>query len=380
MPIYQRKSRHNEWWVDVYVNGRRIRRKALVQSLEGAVEHEQRIRAEVVQAENGDGLPLYSGSTFAEYAEVWMTDYVAIANRASTVEEKRSALRSHLLAAFGHLRLHEISTNIVDAQVAVWMRSGMSVKRANNLLTILRRSLRCAVEWGLLQRVPVIRHHRYFPPVPKFLTKDESRRLLDTMEPGFWRTFILFLLGTGVRFGEAAALQWEDLDLDSVRPSVTIRRAVAFGVVAETKTRASRRRIALIPEVVTALRVLRYRRPDSDWVFTSSSGAFYRPSTSARVLKRACLMAGVPVVSWHKLRHSCATQLLSCGVPLQAIKELLGHTSLEVTSIYAHVAPNLAWEYMHLLSAPAIGGATPLVTKIPVPRIPSATFDRAPLH
>lgn len=381
MPILQRKDRHNAWWVDLRLHGRRIRRKAPVQSLEGAVEYEAKLLAEAAQAEEaGNGLPLHSGSTFAEFAETWMTEYVEIANRVSTVREKQSALRSHLLPAFGGLKLSEITTNIVDAKVAVWVRSGMSVKRSNNLLTILRRSLRCAVEWGLLPQAPIIRHHRYFPPVPKFLTREESWRLVNSMEPGFWRTFVLFLLGTGVRFGEAAALRWEDLDLDSRFPTVTIRRAVALGVVAEPKTRASRRRIALIHELVLALRAHRYRRPKTEWVFTSPSGTFYRPSSTVRFLQRACLGAGVPVITWHKLRHSCATQLLSTGVPLQAIKELLGHTSLEVTSIYAHVAPNLAWEYMQRLSATSVETTTPAVTTFPVRSFPTSFHGRAPLR
>jgi hypothetical protein len=144
MSILQRQDRHSAWWVGLRLPGRRIRRKAPVQSLEGAVEYEAKLLAEAARAEEaGNGLPLCSGSTFAEFAETWMTEYVEIANRVSTVREKQSALWTHFLPTFGSLKLCEITTNTVDAKVAVWMRSGMSVKRANNLLTILRRSLRC---------------------------------------------------------------------------------------------------------------------------------------------------------------------------------------------------------------------------------------------
>jgi len=358
MPIFQRKDRHHEWWIDLRANGRRIRRKAPIQSLEGAIEHEEHLRAELVRSrELLEGFPLHPGSTFAEFAECWMTEYVAIANRVSTQREKACALRSRLLPAFGHLRLDAISTNIIDGQAAKWIRSGMSIKRANNILSVLRRALRCAVEWGILEQAPIIRHHRYFRPVPQYLTRAESRRLLDAMDPGFWKTFVCFLLGTGVRFGEAAALRWEDFDLDAAVPTVTIQRGVAHGVVSEPKTQASRRTIVLIPEVVIVLKALRYRRPNTDWVFTSPSGSFYRPSGTLKVLKRACRNAGLPELSWHKLRHSCATQLLSCGVPLPAIKEILGHANIEVTAIYTHVVPGLMWEYMNRLSDQSDAGA-----------------------
>lgn len=341
-----------EWWVDLRIGGRRVRRRSPVQTLEGAIEHERDVRAQMVHPEM-DRIPLTGGSTFAEFAEQWMTQYVAVANRPSTVREKRAALHSKLLPAFGSLPLDQITTNTVDARVARWMKEGLSIKRINNLATILRCSLRCAAEWGFLREAPRIRHHRYIPPVPQFLTRTESDRLLATMEPGFWRTLVLFLLKTGARFGEAAALKWEDLELDNTPAHVLIRRGVCNNVVAEPKTRASRRSIALNADLVVALRALKYRRPKSEWVFTSPTGKFYRPESCGHFLKQACEKAGVPIITWHKLRHSCASQLMAHGVPLVAVKELLGHTNIEVTSIYTHIAPNLMWDYIQVLSKPA---------------------------
>ncbi len=344
------------------------------------------MRYEIANAElTGDFSPLHGCSTFADFAKRWMADYVTVANRPSTQREKECALRTRLIPSFGHMQLSHISTNMVDAAVAQWLRNGMSIKRANNILTILRKALVCAVEWGFLTRAPIIRHHRYFPPIPQYLTRAESTRLLDFMEPGFWKTFVRFLLGTGVRFGEAAALRWDDLDLESNRPTVAIRRGVACGIVTEPKTRASRRTIILIPEIVIALRALRYQRRNSDWVFTSPSGQFYKPTNTNRILRAACIKAGVPIVSWHKLRHSCATQLLACGVPLPAIKEVLGHTSLEVTSIYAHVTPGLMWEYMQMLSStnqlnPPPLTASPLVPTVPAYKLNSIARSSSMLH
>ena len=349
MSIFQRKERQMAWWVDFRANGRRIRRPSPVQTLEGAIEFEIQLRTQMSQPEP-EAFPVSSQSTFAEFAQLWMTDYVAIANRPSTIHEKWIALKSRLLPAFGHLPIGAITTNMVDARIAEWHRAGTSIKRANNVATILRCALRCAVEWGYIAQAPLIRHHRYIPPVPKYLTSAESERLLASMEPGFWRTLVLFLLRTGVRFGEAAALRWEDLELDASPAFVIIRRAVCNNVVAEPKTRASRRTIALTPDIVVALRALRYNRPKGDWVFKSPLDLFYRPERTGHFLKEACRKAGVPVITWHKLRHSCASQLMARGVPLVAVKELLGHTSLDVTSIYTHVAPNLAWEYMQRLT------------------------------
>lgn len=368
MPISQRRDRAGASWIALRFEGQRIRRRSPIQTPEGAVEFESQVVQELAKKyQESDPALLACSSTYAEFADRWVRDYVAVANRASTLREKTSTLNSRLLPAFGHRPICDISTNLVDAQVANWMREGVGLKRINNILTVLRRSLRCAREWGLIAREPLIRHHRYFPPVPQYLTRDESERLLAAFEPGFWRTFALFLLRTGVRFGEAAALRWEDLELHDERPFVTIRRSVCYGIVSEPKTRAGRRTIALIPELVTALRVLKYHRQDSPWVFATPSGNFHRPNRTSPVLKRACVKAGVPVITWHKLRHSCATQLLHEGVPLIAIKDLLGHANLEVTTIYAHVTPNAMWSYMHVLSSRTPSPKTSAVTAFPLP-------------
>jgi hypothetical protein len=130
MSIFQRTDRHNQWWVSFRFHGRRVRQKSPIQSHEGALGHEAQLLAILgAEEEIKAGAPLYSGSTFAEFAERWMTDYVMIANRHTTVAEKRYALKSRITPAFGHLPLQEITTGTVDAQVATWVRSGLSIKR-----------------------------------------------------------------------------------------------------------------------------------------------------------------------------------------------------------------------------------------------------------
>jgi len=84
--------------------------------------------------------------------------------------------------------------------------------------------------------------------------------------------------------------------------------------------------------------------------------------------------AGIPIVSWHKLRHSCASQLLARRVPLPAIKEVLGHTSLEVTSIYTHIIPGLMKDYMYLLSDTSMND-----DDSPVPNFPVTPFSQMSL-
>lgn len=282
-----------------------------------------------------------------------MLDFVATNNKPSTQREKANALSSRLIPAYGNLRLDQITTDLTDRVIAEWRSAGLSAKRVNNLNTILRRALRTAVEWKVLAHEPRIRHLRVHLPPPIYLSRNEYERLIRAAQPGFWRSFITFMLATGVRFGEAAALQWADFHLDEPSPWVFIQRAVEHGHVDEPKTQSGRRPIGLIPEAVAAIVAL---SKTSEWVFQTENGNFLRPGNAIIHLQRACDRAGIRRVTWHKLRHTVATELMIRGTPLLVVKDILGHKTLEMTARCAHVAPNIARDYMRLLSGGAPTG------------------------
>jgi site-specific recombinase XerD len=54
-------------------------------------------------------------------------------------------------------------------------------------------------------------------------------------------------------------------------------------------------------------------------------------------------------MGWHVTRHSFASHLAMCGVPLKAIQELMGHTTIQITMRYAHLAPEIARDSVQLL-------------------------------
>lgn len=360
MSAQRRADRHNEWWIYFRYRRKRIRRRSPVQTKRGSEQFERQLRQEFADDEAHGKNPFVRPPLFEEFASRWMRDYVAANNKLSTQREKASSLHSHLVPVYGRLRLDEITTNLTDRVNADWCESGLSPKRINNLNTILRKALRTAVEWQLIRYAPRIRHLRIDAPPPIYLSRDEYERLIEAAEPGFWRILILFILTTGVRFGEAAALRWEDFHFDDPSPWVYIQRAVEHGNVDEPKTRAGRRPIGLIPETVAAVREL---RGESEWVFKTANDNFLRPGSCVNHLLRACDRAGIRRVTWHKLRHTVATELMLQGTPLLVVKDILGHKTLEMTARYAHVAPNVARDYMQVLSrsSPRTESLTPSI-------------------
>jgi len=175
--------------------------------------------------------------------------------------------------------------------------------------------------------------------LPQVLTPEQMARLLDAIDgpkPLELRDRALFELiySSGLRCQEALDLRLRDVSFEACEV-----RALGKG-----------RKVRVVPVGVVALRALgQYLEEgrsqlavglaEEDHVFLSKTGRPLSSSDVQRRLARYLCLAGAPIgTSPHTLRHSFATHLLEGGADLRAIQELLGHSSLRTTQIYAHVS------------------------------------------
>lgn len=138
----------------------------------------------------------------------------------------------------------------------------------------------------------------------------------------------ILALTTGLRQGEILALRWRDVDLEARRI-----------LVAEGKTDSSRRYVPLTE--VAALALGEAGAPDA-LVFPSRAGTPIGARNLVRDWHAFCEATLGRRVKFHALRHTAATLMLEAGVPLKVISELLGHSSIAVTSdLYTEVLDSL---------------------------------------
>lgn len=335
MGVYQRRDRGNHWWLEFVYRGRRIRRRSPLQHRRGAEAYERKLRHDLELATaSGIVLARARPPRFDVHVERWMRTEVRASNRPSGYREKESILRLHLLPRLASFPLDDITTAEVAKVVSELRASGLSKKTVNNVLLVLRRALAVAVEWGALLAVPKIELLETDEPAWRYLREWETTALLAAAAPGFWRTLILFFLHTGVRFSEAAALEWEHVHLDEERPYVFICKGGSRGVPGPTKSGRSRS-VPLSPEVVAALSSHPRRHA---YVFPQEKG---RPmmdaGSEAKYLYKSCDAAGVKRCGWHVLRHTFGTRLALAGVPTAVIKRLMGHQNVQTTDRYLNV-------------------------------------------
>ena len=335
------------WMVDVIVvhpdgQRERVRRVAPLQTKREAERYERELRRDLL-----DGEPQQSTKaevpTFASFAKRFLGTYARSNNKRSEIESKQTILRVHLTPVFGELPLDRVDALRVEAYKARKLKEGLSAKTINNQLTVLRRMLAIAVEWGLVDAVPPVRWLRTPPPEFDFLTFDEAARLIEGADPE-WRSMITVALRTGLRLGELLALRWRDVDLEAGR--LVVRQAAARGVVSTPKNGRSRE-VPLSDDAQAALRDQRHER--GELVFCGRDGSLLSRNACRRPLWRACKRAGIRRIGWHALRHSFASQLVMRGASMKAVQELLGHSTIEMTMRYAHLSPDARRSAVRLL-------------------------------
>lgn len=372
----RRDKRFGTWFYRTWVrtsDGRKVRifgtpkADGLPENRVGALEAERRAIARVL--ETGDPKPVVEVKeevpTIEEFHKVFLATS-AIINKPSSVVSKEKLLRFHIVPRLGHLRLDQVTYAVIEdfklALAQTPINTGktytglkmdpkstktLSAKTINNVLTCLRRMLVVARKRGLIEFVPDVewlkREHTDFD----FLDFDEAKRLLDAA-PGEWRTMILVALRTGMRHGELIGLRWEDVDLVAGR--VVVRQNVVNGKVGTPKS-GKPREIPLGIEVRTALKEHRHLR--GPLVFCHMSGALLGVVDTRLPLWRACKKAGLRQIGWHALRHTFASHLVMRGASIKAVQELLGHSSIQMTMRYAHLAPEVVNETVRLLDAPS---------------------------
>ena len=159
-----------------------------------------------------------------------------------------------------------------------------------------------------------------------------------------FRCLLTLLVTSGLRRGECVGLQWRDIDEQNLL--LQVRRNVTYttknGIVVNTpKTAKSRRPIPILESTLRLLLLLKQQRQrehididiSDSFIFHGEKGIFAPkdPNAVTRRVKRFMNAHGLPDLSPHDLRHSCATLLLSSGADIKSVQEILGHTNANTT-------------------------------------------------
>jgi integrase len=320
-------------------------------------EVSEKLTAAMVDASKGitaDGGP----KTMGAFLTSWLENSVRGSVRKSTYDRNESLCRVHLIPALGRKKLKTLGATDVAGFYRSRLDSGCSPASVHKMHETLHKALKQAVRWGYMTKNPADDvdppkvHAEEITP----LTREEARRLLDTVQGDRLEALYVVALHTGLRQGELLALRWEDLDLEARK--LQVRRTVTKDggklEIGPTKTAKGRRTVKLTRDATEALRGHLDRQleeidglgdlfRENGLVFCSTKGTLINP-TNLRKRSFAPLLerAGLPHMTFHQLRHTAATILLLKNVNPKIVSEMLGHASITITlDTYSHVLPNM---------------------------------------
>lgn len=327
----------NSWWVDFRFNYIRYRQRSPENSRASALSYEQVLRARLARGEPLEGpRKRQPERLFAAFAEIWFNDYVKPNNKYSEQLAKKYALSSSLIPFFGRMPIGKITAHDIERYKAQQVQAGLKNKTITNRLSVLNKCLITAYEWlGLEGSPPKIKWPKWRLPEIDYLSPDECD-LLVSHATGIVYEMVVLALRTGMRQGEIRALQWSSIDWLTRSLAVRHSRDDFQRILVPPKNGRTRH----IPLDIDVYAFLHGRKRETGYVFLTPEG---KPFTSDRlhdVMGRLCKTAGLRRIGWHTLRHTFASHLAMRGVPLPAIKELLGHATITTTMRYAHVSPS----------------------------------------
>jgi integrase len=344
-------------WIATITVGYDGRGKRIVRSASGRTRTEAKTKLRELKEDEADGITAANSTiTVRQAVDDWLT-YGLSRRSTATVNKYKIMAAKHIYRPLGARKLRDLSAAEVDRWLAR-LAPTLSTRTLQELRSILSRSVNRAMARDFVRRnvvdlteIPQGRDGRR----SKSLTAEQVDAILTMTTPDRLHHYIVVSLLTGARTEELRALRWDHVHLDGnpdtrppIPPHIEVWRSVREG--GDTKTRKSRRTLALPARCIEALRKQRAQQAadrlaaddwqDSGLVFTTLVGTAMDAANVRRDLRRAlALVPGIDPGEWtpRELRHSFVSVLSDAGIPVEQIAQLVGHSGTTVTElVYRH--------------------------------------------
>lgn len=342
--MYQRKD--GRWQEKVVINGKRHTFTAPTK---------KELKLKMTQFEE----KVEQGALFSSVLDAWEEEHFAQVEAGTQMCYRPALKRAH--SEFGSAPTNQITPRQIDLSVRRMAAQGYAYQTVKVYLSTLRQAFDFAVLHGDINMNPTEAVHlpKHLPRKQRELPDDLSiKRIVDHVDEPFG-LFAYLLLYTGLRRGEALALQWRDIDFKT--RMIRVYKSIHFDgdrpQIKSTKTAAGCREVILLDALADKL----HPGKQSDYVF---GGA--KPFTQKEYRKRYnayAVAAGIArveikpdmrtrrgkveqydrktiihTITPHQLRHAYATMLYEADVADKDTQTLLGHTKISVTrDVYTHI-------------------------------------------
>ena len=360
--------------------GNRIRKTKTVEA-KNEIDAKAQLALFVQDIERGTHIDSAKMS-FGEYLEMWLKQYVEKNLADKTIAFYKSLIQGRIIPALGHIKLQKLQpihliqfyNNLQEKGIRRDTKSDiLSSSTISKYHKAISSALQDAVEWQLIFNNPCerVKPPKVIKKESKYLDEKQSIILLSALEnePLKYKTMIYLDITTGLRRGELMAIEWQDIDFN--KNSIKIKKSLQYiskagQSIKEPKNKSSVRTVVFPEFVAELLKKYRIEQKEnklkagdkwisSDYAFTQDEGRLMHVDTISkwfhsfikrynhkilnfRIPETEKEILLLPEITFHGLRHSAATMLMSKGLNLRAISGVLGHAQSSTTlNIYSHM-------------------------------------------
>ena len=271
--------------------------------------------------------------TFGKITKEWAEIYKHKVKH-TTWRDYRSVMNAHVLPEFKDRAISEITYKEVESFVT---KLDCGNKRKNNILVPMRSVFKWAVKTGEISEniMDKVDNFRIVKSDIEPFSHDEVLLLLDAIDP-FYKPYLATRFYTGMRDGEINGLVWPDYKQKmKPAPMIYINKAFVYNQEGATKTNGSKRYIDCLPFVIQALHDQRQLTGHQNYIFLTKDEQRMSPDHFREVIwKQAIDKAGLMYRPPIQTRHTFATMMISAGEDIGWVKNMLGHSSLQM--IFRH--------------------------------------------
>lgn len=310
--------------------------------------------------------------TVKRVCELFFDNYACTNTEPKTQKRYKELILNHIIPEIGDIKAVDLTPlMIVDFYKRLseppYSLSNCTIRKDHN---VLNEAFNCCIKWQLIKFNPCT---AIDPPRPEYkemnvLTEDELTEVLSYLKGTPLYIPVLLASSTGMRVGEVAGLQENDVDLKNRKIYVRNQLSYMKGEYKLTKTKTSRsaRPIAILEE--TLFDLFEYnkqkKRDQIEYGHRYNFNNFYckwpdghniTNTYMTKAFRREAKKLGYDV-RFHDLRHTHATILFKHKVHPKIVSERLGHSKIQITlDLYTHLIPGLQEETLSELNLQAFG-------------------------
>lgn len=361
------RKRGDKWQYRIVYRDPYTKEKKEISKSGFKTKKEAQVAANIEEKKVFNGLEIDRTSvSLKNYLREWLVEFKEGNVRKNTFVLHQRNIEKHIIPYFQEADLKDIKPMGYQKFLNHLDEQGYSTRTIEIIHTTMYNALQTAVkplkklEENPCDGVQIPKKKKLNKKALEYIPSDHIGEFLRVARQDNYIYYIFFktLIETGMRKGEAAALQRRDIDLKNgyidINKTLDFQTKEGESLFGETKTYESIRRIkisdSLCKELSKHMNILNENRivyndiynHELDLVFCREDGNILPKSTLHNAMNRICKKANIDRIPIHGLRHTHAVVLLESGAQMKFVQERLGHKNITITSdVYSHISDKL---------------------------------------